>query len=460
MSRLFGVALADIFAGCASWQMVLLGGDAVDGVPRGKAELGAACRMLRSHMADRCVKHIEDSTGQYIFPHIANLFGCMRYFELADLRLIIVGDYSVSNSGLAYMGGRAPAGAPADMRIWAAAGILLINRSLTCNARVLHHEGLARLDPQGGYEPHTFWNNYVDGVLARIVAAHPVPVVYLHEAGVYCRGAIRGTLRGSAEALSRLVGPAAEVLTCTVPYRRALFFATDGSCTGNGKAHAAASWGVYAPELYAGVPNAAVGLAPKRGQVPKYEWIWNASRHRGEVTGDSAAAPSNNRAEMIAFIVAIEAAIDYTLAHPHHGLPLHIVCDSDYTIGTAVSWCWGKAADDFAACAANRDLVRVLYWTMVRYAELLRPGCGGAGARAVLFAPWQSLYVPGGGSRDTEPFSWPGITVFIQRSHRALPPAGGTWLDALPYDRAHANAIADSYASQPEVVETYDIGKQ
>lgn len=434
---ILGVALADIFAGCEPWQNVLLGGaPAADGKPAGKAALGAAFRALRDHVAAWGLKSWRRGDSQFVYPYPGNIFAAFRAVAPADLRLVIVGPVAAANSGLA-LDGNARIG-PADKRIWAAAGVLMVGRTLTRSPAVLVGDGAVAVDLAGAAVPHDFWEDYCCGLLARIAAAHPgVPIVTLER----MPGVPRAICGDWAEALGRLGPELGAVLSAREPPRRALMFATDGSCLDNGRAGASATWGVYAPPTYAGVANPVACM--KRGVVPGTEYRWEDGRG---VPGGAAVAPSNNRAEMLAVIWAIEAASEYWRAHPYHGLGLHIVCDSNYTIGTMLSWAWDKAAGDHASVAHNRDLVRVLYRTLIGYAELLRPGCGPGGAREVLFAPWQTLIVPGSGSRDPEPFSWPGITVFIQRSHQRLPAESADWRENLSYERAYANKVADRIA--------------
>lgn len=164
---------------------------------------------------------------------------------------------------------------------------------------------------------------------------------------------------------------------------------TDGGCTGNGKKHAKASYGVSFPKTF---QNAANGIAYEAyGLVPLTE-----------LGGKNEVQPSNNRGEMLAMIRAFERILlEDTIG------PILVVTDSEYCMHIVNEriWKWVKKDKNFKEYA-NPDMLKVLYAQLLelqkKYGEqpLLQP------AAATHYA-----------KKTPMDLKWPGLTILHQNSH-------------------------------------------
>jgi uracil-DNA glycosylase len=128
------------------------------------------------------------------------------------------------------------------------------------------------------------------------------------------------------------------------PIEKTLFF-TDGACTGNGKSHATAGFGLV-------IDGGTVGGMRLSGPVQKYKYLLRDMQLA--IDKKECIAPSNNRGELLGIIYAYLVII-----HAHYYGDLTIVSDSRYAIESVKTWYAARKKKGTENELKNLDLLEI-----------------------------------------------------------------------------------------------------
>jgi uracil-DNA glycosylase len=391
-------------------------------------------------------------------PSPSEIFRAFTFFDIDDLKVIIIGQdpypkiEEACGLSFAYRDGRPRnslakiyecIGPGADIELWPAQGVLLLNKWLTRSATMTP----GGVQNGGSQKPniHPFWDEYTELLVQKtinyhnrrgtvipilmwgdkakmnitggccLVWGHPSPIsTYNQVAGPknfkHCdhftrvnqimleteRAPIQWA-RDSVSGPPAILGPTARehVSTNSNPEIQAegpntgpIVVFTDGGCTGNGKASAVASFGVYFPAYFMDKKNHFDESIS--GKVPRGDFV-----------------PTNNRGELLAIVLALEKIAGMEIPKNQPFPPVLVITDSEYSMNSINGWIhkWHKEDPKFLQ-RKNPDL-------MCRVATVLGKLKGLYGGK--LFHPaaltqWKT--------KVELDITWPGLTIIHQRSHK------------------------------------------
>lgn len=137
---------------------------------------------------------------------------------------------------------------------------------------------------------------------------------------------------------------------------------TDGACSANGSADAAAGYGV----AFAGSPGAFAEGEPKRvwGRVParEFELVDAANPHSGFRPTEAGATPTNNRGEYLAACWGLLGLLRQARRRRLAGDPpaqYELVSDSNIFVRTMTEWLQARRAKGTERDLKNFDLVAI-----------------------------------------------------------------------------------------------------
>jgi uracil DNA glycosylase/ribonuclease HI len=211
-------------------------------------------------------------------------------------------------------------------------------------------------------------------------------------------------------------------LPVLVPAPGYIVLGVDGGCEKNGQRNARASYGMFRPPTYRGLPNALPGESVC-GIVPLSELILN-DQSELEETGVRV-APTNNRGEMLAMIYALRALVGCRVR-----APMHIILDSEYVMHFVQERMWKyllKNGDRWISLIkANKDLILIIYRLIaqlvhIRLGVVLSSDQDGGNIREV----WDRFFQPQAHEYYANPrpmdLDWPELTLIHQNSHLKAP---------------------------------------
>jgi uracil-DNA glycosylase len=425
-------------------------------------------------------------------PHPAMVLEAFRYAEPKDIRVIIIGQDPYPQAshacGLSFSRPRPASIHPSslgniykaceragleeppahgDLRGWARQGVLLLNTFLTKTAIFRVESGRAKVISNKNKKMHAFWGDYTRAVLEEVLAINPKCCVFLWGVPAaerfggaeakfapggshFLRYAHPSPINGSSnfaecdhfERAKALVGPINWDPEAH-PDRRVLAIACDGGCHGNGRADAKAVSAVVIPAEYHG--ENVLQPAKWRHRLKGELWAWEGGHCACSPPEESREKPSSPRAELLAMVKAVEAAVDWYRQRPGRMCPIHIIADNTYAINALqYSIFQGEAK---RASAKNADLIATLREAALELASYLpateefektqNPQHRLIGKE---FRIWNAILESDSPAAE-QYFHWTGVTVYHVRSHQAEPPRGsGHWY------RWRANRAADELA--------------
>lgn len=223
-----------------------------------------------------------------------------------------------------------------------------------------------------------------------------------------------------------------------VPINPAKFVAyTDGGCSGNGKSHAKASYGISFPKTFKKENNMINGNIS--GLVPIYT-ITEFSKGIFKLS-KSKIQPSNNRGELLAVIIALDKMITISEEKKYTG-PWLIVMDSEYSMHIVNEriWKWVKKDAKFSA-NANPDLLQIVYKQLVQLEKMVDGG--------KLLQPAAANHYT---TKKPMDLNWKGLTILHQNSHLKTAPT-----DPFEFELYSGNEAADQLCTNAYENKNYDL---
>lgn len=211
---------------------------------------------------------------------------------------------------------------------------------------------------------------------------------------------------------------------------------TDGGCSGNGKSHAKASYGVSFPKTFKTEQNMITGSIC--GLVPIYSII-EFSKGTFKLS-KTKIQPSNNRGELLGVIVALDKIITISEEKKYSG-PWLIVMDSEYAMHIINEriWKWVKKDAKFSA-NANPDLLQIVYKQLLQLTNL---------ANGKLLQPAAANHYT---TKKPMDLNWKGLTILHQNSHLKEAPT-----DPFEFELYTGNEAADKLCTDSLNNKNYDL---
>ena len=358
-----------------------------------------------------CLKLMEEECPDLsvISPPVELIFAAFSYFDVDELRVIVIGQdpYPRDAVGLSFATSRTgsvPASlrnirvclerdgwVDADILDWPRQGVLLLNKFLS-------------IDSTQPKTRHKFWVKFTELVIRRVIMYHyrkygrkipilmwgdiakidslpeyAMPLYWGHPSPAanhnqrdgpthfkycdhfmlvnqYLKSAGLSEIIWGRERLGYIKSPEVKLqneISLDTPQRnkkekKPAFVFVDGGCSGNGKAHAIASYAYYFPEKYMDRENAIV------------------EKHSGIVPHADGYKPTNNRGELLAMILALERI----LLEKELVSSILVVPDSTYSMNIVTDWLpkWYKTDATFSHRKNPDYLIRT--WKVL---EALKP---------------------------------------------------------------------------------------
>ena len=416
--------------------------------------------------------------AHYIRPAPENILQAFKYFEVDDLKAVLIGqdpyphpDYAqglcfsvpkekkIPNSlKMIYkaLGNNDPE--HGDLTNWAEQGILMLNIYLTRTPNIENGD----VNGNGGSDKsnlHPFWKPFTEalikyisqrkkyhglllwGRVAEEVApigtasmdifkwGHPSPASTANQKRKnpknfrYCDHfkKLNDALKAHDRTPIKWVETPVETPNPPIEKKSSslrIVACTDGGCPKNGNKHAIASYGVYFPKKFEKIEN---GMAGRKihGLVPPSI----LKLLDDEVVASSKnVPPTNNRGELLAFVYAFQEIIDAGIV-----APILIITDSEITMKTITTWMWNwyKVKKDFSH-KKNSDIVAIIYKQIQKIKELI---------------PTKTLF-----SKNLGDMNWDGLTIIHQNSHikKEDIPKEGT----IAWEKYHGNQTADDLCNE------------
>jgi uracil-DNA glycosylase len=303
-------------------------------------------------------------------PPLELIFAAFTYFDIDDLKVIIIGQdpYPENALGLSFASNSNPK--PKSLQNiykcleyhgyqnpnaleWPKQGVLLLNRYLTSHkfwdkfTNIIVQKTINYHNRKNRNIPVLMWGEQAKMTLKNTNAlywGHPSPAANHNQVDCpknfkYCNHftKVNDLMKKWGEPTIEWGGSIASQIVVF----------TDGGCTGNGKAHAIASYAFYFPDRFLDKSNAITGS--ENGKVPKEK-----------------IRPSNNRGELLAIILALEKIKKSKIQ-----VPITIVTDSEYALKiiTERIWNWVKNNKTFSD-KKNTDYLQRLYKLLLYFKEL------------------------------------------------------------------------------------------